>query len=282
LKTIDPKQVTIGTMHQYLQASVAPRPIALVSTVDLFGKVNLSPFSFFNVMGTNPPTLVFSPNLRVRDGSSKHTLDNVKMQDEVVVHMVDYDIVEQISLSSCEYPAGVDEFVKAGFTAMPSDKVKPPRVKEAKVAFECKVKQIITLGEEGGAGNLIICEILLMHIHDSLLDEKGMINQTKTDWVARMGADWYTRANENSMFTVAKPSTHLGIGVDVIPDFIKHHPLITGNDLGRLGNSSELPSEEEVASFAAHNQNLTFEYGLELLRSNRVEDAWKVLLSYSA
>jgi flavin reductase (DIM6/NTAB) family NADH-FMN oxidoreductase RutF len=246
------------------------------------GNVNLSPFSFFNVMSTNPPTLVFSPNLRVRDGSTKHTLENVKQHQEVVIHAVDFDMVEQMSLSSCEFPEDINEFEKSGFTAIPSDKVAPPRIKEAKAAFECKVIQVISLGEHGGAGNMVICEVVLAHFDESILNPDRKINQLKTDWVARMGGDWYARANSQSMFAVAKPNMNLGIGVDKIPTFIKNHPMITGNDLGRLGNISNLPTQREVESLQLEVEDISFEKALSLLRSGDVELSWRMFLAIQA
>ncbi|MEZ4906027.1 MAG: flavin reductase family protein, partial [Spirosomataceae bacterium] len=200
--TIDPHEVAIPVLHHYLQGAIAPRPIAFASTIDKAGNVNLSPFSYFNIFGTKPPTLIFSPNRRVRDGSNKHTFENVQEVDEVVINMVDYSMVEQMSLASCEYPKGTNEFIKAGFTQVPSQCIKPPRVGESKAVFECKVKQIISLGDEGGAANLVICEVLLAHFAEAILDENGRIDQRKTDWVARMGGDWYARASGSAIFEV--------------------------------------------------------------------------------
>lgn len=265
MKVVDPKQVSIAEMQGILQGAVAPRPIALASTIDEDGRVNLSPFSFFNVFSTNPPVLIFAPNRRGRDGSQKHTYYNAKNTKEVVIHMVDYSMVEQTSLTSCEYPDGVDEFLKAGFTPLPSTVVKPPRVSEAKVAFECKVIQCIELGDEGGAGNLLICEVLLAHVHESILTQEGKIDPILTDWVARSGGDWYVRANTESMFKVQKPNTHLGVGVDQIPEGAKHY--FTGNELGRLGNHTALPNEEMMRLY---------------LEKNRGEDYLKLAKAYLA
>lgn len=277
--TVNPKEVSIPVFHAYLQGAVAPRPIAFVSTINKEGQVNLSPFSFFNVFGTNPPTLIFSPNRRVRDGSSKDTLDNVLEHDEVVINMVDYAMVEQMSLASCEYDKGINEFKKAGFTEGASVLVKPPRVLESKAAFECKVKQVIQIGDAGGAPNLVICEVLLAHFSEDILNEKGMIDQTKTDWIARLGGDWYCRASGNALFEVPKPNIHKGIGVDAIPDFIKKNPLFTGNDLGRLGNIEHLPTPEEIASYTQLNPFVdSINEGLILLRAGKVKDAWITLL----
>lgn len=276
--TINPKEVTIPILHAFLQGAVAPRPIAFASTVDKDGNVNLSPFSFFNLFGTVPPTLIFSPNRRVRDGSTKHTLDNVLEVDEVVINMVDYAMVEQMSLASCEYERGVNEFEKAGFTEAPSEMIKPPRVLESKAVFECKVKQVIQMGDAGGAPNLVICEVVLAHFSEEILNEKGMIDQTKTDWVARMGGNWYCRASGDALFEVAKPSIHKGIGVDVIPEFIKSNPLFSGNDLGRLGNIEQLPTESEIAQFALQHPTKDFALAKQLLESGKIKEAWTSLL----
>lgn len=208
---------------------------------------------FFNLFGTKPPTLIFSPNRRVRDATNKHTLENVQEVDEVVVNMVDYAMVEQMSLASCEYPKGTNEFVKAGFTEVPSQRVKLRRVGESKAVFECKVKQIISLGEEGGAANLVICEVILAHFSEDILDVNGRIDQRKTDWIARMGGDWYARASGKVIFEIPKPSTQKGVGVDMIPGFIKSNPLFTGNDLGRLGNIEQLPTAAEIEAFKGHH-----------------------------
>jgi flavin reductase (DIM6/NTAB) family NADH-FMN oxidoreductase RutF len=277
--TINPKEVSVAVLHSYLQGAVAPRPIAFASTIDKDGNVNLSPFSFFNVFGTNPPTLIFSPNRRVRDGSQKHTLENVLEHDEVVINMVDYAMVEQMSLSSCEYDRGVNEFVKAGFTEVNSTMVRPPRVAESKAAFECKVKQVVQMSDEGGSPNLVICEVVLAHFSKEILDENGRIDQTKTDWVARLGGDWYCRASGDALFEVAKPSIHKGIGVDAIPDFIKNDSFFTGNDLGRLGNVEKLPSDEEIAIFKKENPSEGYKnLALTLLEKGRVKEAWMALL----
>jgi len=280
--TINPKEVSVAVLHGYLQSSIAPRPIAFASTIDKDGKVNLSPFSFFNVFGTNPPTLIFSPNRRVRDGSQKHTLENVLEHDEVVINMVDFPMVEQMSLASCEYEKGINEFIKGGFTEEPSIMVKPPRVKESKTAFECKVKQVIQMSEEGGSPNLVICEVILAHFSEDILDENGKIDQTKTDWVARLGGDWYVRASGDALFEVAKPSIHKGIGVEAIPDFIKNDSSYSGNDLGRLGNIENLPSKDEIDDFILHNPNANFkEMGKEYLTNGKIKEAWMALLGYS-
>lgn len=276
--TINPKDVSTKDFHAYLLSSVAPRPIAFASTVDKEGNVNLSPFSFFNVFGSNPPTVIFSPNKRVRDGSGKDTLDNVHEVDEVVINMVDYSMVEQMSLASCEYPKGTNEFKKAGFTEAKSLLISPPRVAEAKVAFECKIKQIISMGEQGGAANLIICEVIMAHVSEDLLDETGKIEPKKTDWVARMGGDWYCRASGEAIFEVPKPNIQLGVGVDAIPEYAIQEGGFTGNELGRLGNACEIPSDEEIADFRkAHPKVDLFALAKDMLSQNRVKEAWMAI-----
>ena len=245
--TIDPKEVSTGKLHRYLLGAIGPRPIAFASTIDAEGRPNLSPFSFFNVFGSNPPTLIFSPARRGRDNTVKHTYNNVKNIDEVVINIVNYDIVQQMSLSSTEYAEGVNEFEKAGFSMLKSELVRPFRVAESPVQFECKVKQVIETGQEGGAGNLVICEVLKMHINESILDEDGFIDQHKIDLVARMGGNWYSRANLG-MFEVPKPLSTLGIGIDAIPVEIRESKTLTGNDLGKLGNVEALPKDEEIES----------------------------------
>lgn len=277
--TLDPKDFAPNKFIGYLQSAVVPRPIAFASTIDQQGNVNLSPFSFFNVFSITPPILIFSPSRRVRDNTTKHTLENVYEVNEVVVNMVNYSMVEQTSLASVEFPRGVNEFEKAGFTAVASDKVKPPRVKESPVSFECKVKQLIPLGDQGGSGNLVICEIILMHIHDSVLNEAGSIDPLKLDAVARMGGDYYCRINEQSIFSVPKPSTSISIGVDQLPQKIRNSKVLTGNDLGRLASvvaipqvvESDINDSNEDAHLTAH----------KLIQQNKIEEAWRVLLQAS-
>jgi flavin reductase (DIM6/NTAB) family NADH-FMN oxidoreductase RutF len=278
--TINPKEVSVAELHGYLQSAIAPRPIAFASTVDKEGNVNLSPFSFFNVFGTNPPTLIFSPNRRVRDGSQKHTLENVLEHDEVVINMVSYDMVDQMSLASCEYERGVNEFDKAGFTQEASVLVKPPRVKESKASFECKVKQVVQMSEEGGSPNLVICEVILAHFSEDILDASGKIDQTKTDWVARLGGDWYVRASGDALFKVAKPNLQKGIGVDAIPSFIKEDKSFSGNELGKLGNIENLPSQDEIQAFKAAHAVADFKaLAKQLLAKEQVKEAWLAFLS---
>lgn len=284
---IDPKQVPTPTLQTYLQGAVSPRPIAFVSSVDKQGNVNLSPFSFFNLFSMNPPILVFSPSRRVRDNSTKHTLQNVLEVPEVVINIVSYRMVEQTSLASCEFPKGTNEFIKSGFTEIASHLVKPPRVKESPVAFECKVKQVLPLGEQGGAGNLVICEVLLMHIDDQILNDQGFIDPQRIDTVARMGQDYYCRASGENVFVVPKPNVKIGIGFDQIPENIKHSQVLTGNDLGRLGNMEKLPAQDDVRKFQstetwkaakAKGEAELHRLAQSFLKTGNVEDAWKVLL----
>ncbi|HMJ70754.1 MAG TPA: flavin reductase family protein [Cyclobacteriaceae bacterium] len=282
---IDPKDLSIQKRHAMLQGAVIPRPISFASTVDNDGNVNLSPFSFFNMFSSNPPTLIFSPSRRGRDNTTKHTYENVKQVPEVVINIVNYSMVEQASLASCDFPKSVNEFAKAGFTPVPSVKVKPPRVAESPVSFECKVNQVIELGYEGAAGNLVICEVLLMHVKDEMLDENGNISPYKLDAVARLGQDYYTRVSGDSIFVVPKPNEKVGMGFDAIPDAIRKDPRFTMNDLGRLGNVEKLPAPDEVRMFSlkpdvqyAITSGEIHDLALKLLRSGNVADAWKALL----
>jgi flavin reductase (DIM6/NTAB) family NADH-FMN oxidoreductase RutF len=252
MKKIIPSELTIPVLHQLLLGAVAPRPIALASTIDLEGKPNLSPYSFYNAFGVNPTTLIFSPSRRGRDNTVKHTYENIKEVPEVVINAVTYSMVQQTSLSSTEYPKGVDEFIKSGFTPLPSEKVKPLRVKESPVQFECKVRQVIETGNQGGAGNLVICEILLIHVNPDVLDEHGKIDTRKMDLVGRMGADFYVRASGDAIFEVEKPLARLGMGVDRLPEHIRLSKILTGNDLGRLGNLEHLPQPEETETLRKH------------------------------
>lgn len=249
MKTIDPKELEIAKFHGLLLGAVAPRPIAFASTIDADGKSNLSPFSFFNVFSANPPIAIFSPARRVRGNTTKHTLENVEVVKEVVINVVSYAMVQQMNLASTEYPEGVNEFEKAGFTPLASELVRPFRVKESPVQFECQVREIIKLGEEGGAGNLIVAEILRMHIDESVLDSYGNIDPNRIDLVARMGNDWYCRASGSALFELAKPGRNHGIGVNALPMHVRNSRILTGNDLGLLGGISELPTAEEIKAY---------------------------------
>jgi flavin reductase (DIM6/NTAB) family NADH-FMN oxidoreductase RutF len=245
---INPAEIPHPKLHQYLLAGIAPRPIAFVSTVNPEGVPNLSPFSFFNVFGVNPTTLIFSPSRRGRDGTTKNTLENVKVVPEAVVNVVTFEMVNQASLASTEYPEGVDEFVKAGLTKIPSEMIRPFRVKESPVQLECRVRDIIETGSGGGAANLVICEILLVHISEDILDENGTIDQHKIRLVGRMGKDHYVKAFGDALFQVEKPLQKLGIGIDALPEPIRFSKYLTGNELGQLGNLEKLPSDEELAT----------------------------------
>jgi flavin reductase (DIM6/NTAB) family NADH-FMN oxidoreductase RutF len=294
--SIDPKELTVQRLHQLLLGAIGPRPIAFASTLDAQGNANLAPFSFFNVFSANPPILVFSPARSGRTGQSKDTYNNAKAIPEVVINVVNYNMVHQMSLASSPYAPGVDEFVKAGFTALASHKVAPFRVAEAPVQFECKVQQIIELGQEGGAGNLIICEVLQMHIHESLLNEHGLIDQHKIDLVARMGADWYCRANTASMFEIKKPISTCGVGYDALPPDIKNSHVLSANDLGQLAGIEELPNETDVNEYKLLELSSLFldleananaletalhQRAKELLSENQLEEAWLTLLSFN-
>jgi flavin reductase (DIM6/NTAB) family NADH-FMN oxidoreductase RutF len=294
--TINPKESPTALVHSHLLSGVAPRPIALASTIDKAGNPNLSPFSFYNVFSANPPIAIFSPARRVRDNTIKHTLENVREVPEVVINAVDFNIVQQTSLSSTEYPKNTNEFNKAGLTPLKSELIKPYRVKESPFQMECKVKEIIELGNSGGAGNLIICEILLIHISEDVLDEKGKIDQHKIDLVARLGHNWYSRTSGNALFEVEKPLTTMGIGVDQMPLSIKNSKILTGNDLGILGNVESMPDETAVNEFKLTELSQVFikhketpevleqelhHLAKKYISSNEVQNAWKTLLSFN-
>jgi flavin reductase (DIM6/NTAB) family NADH-FMN oxidoreductase RutF len=277
----------------WLQHAIAPRPICFASTIDSNGNVNLSPFSFFNLFSSNPPVVIFSPARRGRDNSNKHSYENVLEVPEVVINICDYSMVQQVSLASCEYPKGTDEFIKAGFTKEPSILVKPPRVKESPVQLECKVIEVKPLGTAGGAGNLVIAEVLLMHIHDAVLnDEKNMIDQTRLQLIARLGGDWYCKVDSSNLFKVEKPNIKLGIGVDVLPLSIRNSTILTGNNLGQLGNVHELPfvdpafDDDKLKNIIQYysinpddmEKELHF-YAKQLLDAGNVHAAWQILLA---
>jgi len=287
--TISPKDIPTGKLHAYLLGSVAPRPIAFASTIDEEGNVNLSPFSFFNVFSANPPILVFSPARRGRDNTTKHSYENILKVPEVVINIVDYNMVQQMSLASTEYAKGVNEFIKAGFTELPSEMIKPPRVAEAPVQIECKVNDVIKLGSEGGAGNLVICEVVKLHMKENIFDENGHIDPRKLDAVSRLGGSWYGRAKDG-LFEVPKPLTTLGMGVDALPLEIKNSKVLTGNDLGMLGNVEKLPNKQEINTFidaseklkklaSEGNEEEIHRKAQSYLCEGNVQEAWKVLLS---
>jgi flavin reductase (DIM6/NTAB) family NADH-FMN oxidoreductase RutF len=291
---IVPGEIKTAALHAYLLGAIAPRPICFASTIDKDGNPNLSPFSFFNVFGSKPPTLIFSPARRVRDNTIKHTLENIYETKEVVINVVSYAMVQQMSLASCEYPKGVSEFTKSGFTPIASDMVKAFRVKESPAQLECKVTQVIETGQEGGAGNLIICEVLCMHINDDVLNADGKIDPHKIDLVARMGGDYYCRASGSAVFEVAKPNAELGIGIDALPETIRNSSILTGNDLGLLGNSTSLPVVDtilyddqltQILRDNTGNQQALYTalhtYAKELLDAGNVHKAWQVLMAGS-
>ena len=286
--TLNPKEIPAAKMHSYLLGAITPRPIAFASSIDKNGKVNLSPFSFFNCFGANPPILIFSPARRGRDNTTKHTYENVLEVPEVVINIVTYNMVQQASLASTEYPKGVNEFIKAGFTEVVSTVVKPPRVGESPISMECKVLQVIKTGDQAAAGNLVICEILRMHIKEEILDVEGRIDPFKLDAVARLGADWYCRVQPDSIFKVPKPVERTGIGVDQIPEDIRLSKILTGNDLGMLGNIEQLPDQPAIEEFKKNDEvKSTLNQGREALhqlaqqylKEGNIADAWKVLLA---
>jgi len=295
MKTINPLKTTIPELHHTILGAVAPRPIAFASTIDKDGNPNLSPFSFFNAFGVNPATLIFSPSRRGRDNSTKHTYENLKEVPEVVINTVNYNLVQQASLSSTEYPKGVNEFTKSGLTAIPSEKIKPYRVKESPVQFECRVRDIIETGDKGGAGILIICDILLIHIDESVINEKGDIDPHELDLVGRLGRDYYCRTSGDAVFTVEKPLQRMGIGIDQLPDKIKYSKYLSGNELGQLGNIESLPTTEEIKNiknseavqkiFSTFGNTPELEeqiiiYAKSLINNSKVKEALNLLMGF--
>jgi flavin reductase (DIM6/NTAB) family NADH-FMN oxidoreductase RutF len=291
-KTLILKNISTSEAQHYLQHAIAPRPICFASTIDLKGNVNLSPFSFFNMFSTHPPIVIFSPARRIRNNTTKHSLQNIMEVPEVAINIVIYDMIQQVSLSSCEYPKGTDEFLKSGFTKEPSLLIKPPRVKESPVQMECKVLEIKPLGTEGGAGNLIIAEVLMMHINENILDKNGKIDQHKINHVARLGGNWYAKISADNLFEVEKPNTELGIGLDNLPESIKNSKLLTGNHLGQLANVHEMPfidpsfQDEKLKNiflyYSSNPEEMEKElhlYAADLLNEGKVKEAWQVLLA---
>jgi flavin reductase (DIM6/NTAB) family NADH-FMN oxidoreductase RutF len=294
--TINPKEIPVPKLHHYLLGAIGPRPIAFASTVDISGNENLAPFSFFNVFSSNPPVLIFSPSRSGRTNTTKDTYNNVKEVPEVVVNVVNFDIVHQMSLASSPFSSNINEFEKAGFTAIDSETIQPKRVAESPVQFECKVTEVKELGDQGGAGNLVICEVLRIHIHESVLDGDQMIDQEKIDLVSRMGGNWYCRADEKSMFEIMKPITTIGIGFDQLPEDIRKSSILTGNDLGQLAGIEELPNETDVNEFkllelsdlfvSLEDDAVQLEKELHskakiLLNEHKLEEAWLTLLSFN-
>ena len=296
MKSINPKEIEIPKLHRYLLGSIGPRPIAFASTIDSKGNINLAPFSFFNVFSANPPIMIFSPARSGRTNESKDTYNNVKEVPEVVINVVTHEMVHQMSLASSPYGSDVSEFEKAGFTSLVSDMITPPRVKESPVQFECKVNEVIELGDQGGAGNLIICEVLRIHVKESLLDQNEMIDQHKIDLVSRMGGNWYCRADKNSMFEIQKPITTCGIGFDALPTDIRNSSILSGNDLGQLAGIEQLPNETDVNEYKLLELSELFlsleedavqleieihKRAQDLLKRNLLEEAWLTLLSFN-
>ena len=294
--TIDPKEIPVPQMHRYLLGAIGPRPIAFASTVDENGADNLAPFSFFNVFSANPPILIFSPARSGRTNTTKDTYNNVKVVPEVVINIVNYDIVHQMSLASSPFAPGISEFEKAGFTPVVSETIRPKRVKESPVQMECKVIEVRELGDQGGAGNLIICEVTRMHISEKVLNAENMIDQQKIDLVARMGGNWYVRADKNSMFEITKPITTVGVGFDQLPIDIKQSAILTGNDLGQLAGIEEIPNETDVNEYkllelsdlflalednAAQLEQELHKRAQKLLKENKLEEAWMTLLAFN-
>ena len=293
--SLDPKELPQPKLHQYLLGAIGPRPIAFASTIDDQGRPNLAPYSFFNVFSSNPPILIFSPARRGRDNTTKHTLENALAHRECVINIVNYEMVEQMSLASTEYPLGVSEFEKTGLTPIASDVVKPFRVKEAPVQFECKINDVVALGTQGGAGNLVICEVVRIHVAESILDEEGRISPIKIDQVARMGGHWYTRANKG-LFQLPQPMTQIGIGFDALPTDIKTSGILTGNELAQLAGVESFPNETEVNEYklteladvfmefegrAAELEVQLHTLAKELLQQKKVVEAWMTLLSFN-
>lgn len=294
--TIDPKELPVPKLHKYLLGAIGPRPIAFAATVDKDGNHNLAPFSFFNVFSANPPIMVFSPARSGRTNTTKDTYNNVKEVPEVVINVVNYDIVHQMSLASSPFESNIDEFTKAGFTPLDSDLIQPKRVAESPVQFECRVNEVKELGDQGGAGNLVICEVVKIHINENVLDAEGMIDQKKIDLVSRMGGNWYCRADEHSMFEITKPITTVGIGFDNLPNDILNSTVLTGNELGQLAGIEELPNETDVNEFklielsdlfmdleddAAQLEIELHKRASELLKENKLEEAWMTLLAFN-
>jgi flavin reductase (DIM6/NTAB) family NADH-FMN oxidoreductase RutF len=282
--SLDPKSLPIPQLHAYLMGAVGPRPIAFASTIDKSGNPNLAPFSFFNVFSSNPPVLIFSPNRSGRTGETKHTHDNVLEVPEVVINVVTYNMVQQMSLASSPYAKGTDEFIKTGFTKLPSVCVKPFRVAESPVQLECKVTEVKEMGKNGGAGNLIFSEVQMIHINEEVLGINNIIDQQKIDLVARMGGNWYCRANGNALFELEKPITTLGIGVDALPNDIRNSKILSGNDLGMLGNLEVLPEQNLINNFKNQADNFSSEddyhFAIKnLLSENKVKDAWAIILN---
>lgn len=296
MKRADPAEIPVQELHGYLTGAIGPRPIALASTIDAQGRPNLSPFSFFNAFGANPGVLIFSPARRGRDNTTKHSYHNVKAVPEVVINVVTYAMVQQVSVASGEFPEGINEFSKSGFTPLASEKVRPFRVQESPVQFECRVKQVIETGTGGGAANLIVCEVLLVHVDPSILGPDGKIDQRRIDLVGRMGGSFYCRAHGDALFELPQPNQHYGVGVDALPVAVRNSPVLTGNELGMLASISRVPDETSVNEYkltaladlfiamaddSAGLERTLHERASQLLRDGHQEEAWKTLLAYN-
>lgn len=287
--TIDPRETPLAKIQSWFQGVIAPRPIALASTVDKEGNVNLSPFSFFNIFSLRPPILIFSPARSGRTNSTKHSHENILEVPEVVINIVSYSMVEQVSLASVEYPRGVNEFIKTGLTPVASKQIRPPRVEESPASFECLVRQVIPLGDQGGAGNLVICEVVLAHFKEEILDQQGKVDPQRLDAVARMGNNYYCRAHGENVFIVPKPTDQSAIGYDQLPEPVRKSKILTGNDLGRLGGIERLPEwdgddpirKDPLFKIAmAEGEEAIHRLAQKLIQEGRTEDAWKVLLAF--
>ena len=286
MASVDPRKVSVPEFHSLLLGAVTPRPIAFASTVDKDGVINLSPFSFFNCFGANPPLLIFSPARRGRDNTTKHTYENILEVPEVVINIVNYAMVQQASLASAEYPKGVNEFKKAGLTEVSSTMVKPPRVGESPVSMECKVTQVLQTGNSGGAGNLVICEVLLMHVKEEVLDERGGIDPFRLDAVARLGRDWYCRVQGNAIFSVPRPNDRVSIGIDQLPEAIRHSEVLTGNDLALLAavesipdNLHDLNNDNRLQAARQKGTEAMHKLAQQYLQEGKVREAWSILLA---
>lgn len=282
-KTLQPENCSVAEFHSYMLACVGPRPIAFVSTLDTDGRPNLAPFSFFNVFGTNPATLIFSPARRGRDNTTKHTLHNVEAVPECVVNMVSFPIVEQMSLASTEFDEGINEFEKAGFTPVPSQFVKPFRVAESPASFECRVEQIIRTGDKGGAGNLVICRILALHINEKFIDFSGKVKQSEMDLVGRLGYEFYSRTNADAIFEVPKPRKSDAIGFDGLPPAIRESEFFSGNELARFASCSRLFTAKEISDYLSEEtgKNDTMEEFISLSKRELQNSNFETALLYA-
>ena len=278
IKTIDIKSTKTAEVYRYLSNAITPRPIAFVSTIDKSGNKNLSPFSFFNVFSVNPPILVFSPVRRVRNNTSKHTLDNIKEVNECVVSLVTEKIAQQVSLSSCDFEDYVNEFEKAGFTELESDLILPSRIKESPVNFECKVNDVLELGKAGGAGNLVICTVLKIHIDEKVIDEKGELDPLKLNLVSRYGKNWYGKTTKESLYEIVKPISKIGMGIDQLPDHIRKSNILSGNELAILASIEKTPLKKDFPLRDNKNTSEKHILAKDFLKEGKFKEAWQILL----